>query len=169
MKSTSGLSIWPRNCRAYDDSDSTYRRWPSAKIVSNASDDLPEPDRPVKKMSLSRGRSRPTLRRVCSRAPWTTRRSFTHQVYGEGPTSVRFFEHTVRRVTRIAARQTALMSHPEGASTPPDQHREPDGAGAEGSSQGAVDPRLSAESQGLEYHAKEPGAPVRPEDPLPPE
>ena len=30
MKSTSGFSIWPRNCRAYDDSDSTYRRWPSA-------------------------------------------------------------------------------------------------------------------------------------------
>jgi hypothetical protein len=23
MKSTSGLSIWPRNCRAYADSDST--------------------------------------------------------------------------------------------------------------------------------------------------
>ena len=30
MKSTSGFSICPRNCRAYDDNDSTYRRWPSA-------------------------------------------------------------------------------------------------------------------------------------------
>ena len=30
MKSTSGFSIWPRNWRAYDDSDSTYRRCPSA-------------------------------------------------------------------------------------------------------------------------------------------
>ncbi len=30
MKSTSGFSIWPRNWRAYDDNDSTYRRWPSA-------------------------------------------------------------------------------------------------------------------------------------------
>src|SRR6478752_4427972 len=77
MKSTSGLSIWPRNWRAYADSDSTYRRWPSAKIVSNASDDLPDPDRPVNTMSLSRGRSRSTLRRLCSRAPCTTRRSFT--------------------------------------------------------------------------------------------
>src|SRR5881409_1946840 len=40
MKSTSGLSICPRNCRAYDESDSTYLRWPSAKIVSNARLDL---------------------------------------------------------------------------------------------------------------------------------
>jgi GH15 family glucan-1,4-alpha-glucosidase len=39
----------------------------------------------------------------------------------------------------------------------------------DGSPQQAVDPRVSAEAQGLEYHAKEPGEPVRPEDPLPPE
>src|SRR5690348_9127205 len=77
MKSTSGLSIWPRNCRAYADNDSTYRRWPSAKIVSNARLDLPEPDRPVNTMRLSRGRSRSTLRRLCSRAPRTTSRSAT--------------------------------------------------------------------------------------------
>src|SRR5215470_10752641 len=38
-------------------------------MVSNASDDLPEPDRPVKTISLSRGSSRSTLRRLCSRAP----------------------------------------------------------------------------------------------------
>src|SRR5664280_2021240 len=74
MKSTSGLSIWPRNCRAYDDSDSTYRRWPSAKMVSNARLDLPDPDNPVKTISASRGRSRLTSRRLCSRAPRTTRR-----------------------------------------------------------------------------------------------
>src|SRR5450756_2788410 len=66
MKSTSGLSIWPRNCRAYAESDSTYRRWPSAKIVSKASEDFPEPDRPVKTISWSRGRSRSTLRKLCS-------------------------------------------------------------------------------------------------------
>src|SRR5918992_2164081 len=77
MKSTSGLSIWPRNCRAYADSDSTYRRCPSAKIVSKARLDLPEPDRPVKTTRLSRGRSRSTPRRVWSRAPRTTRRSAT--------------------------------------------------------------------------------------------
>src|SRR5205823_8308455 len=77
MKSTSGLSIWPRNCRAYADSDSTYRRCPSAKIVSNARLDLPEPDSPVKTMRLSRGRSRSTPLRLCSRAPRTVRRSAT--------------------------------------------------------------------------------------------
>src|SRR3954464_15015704 len=75
MKSTSGLSIWPRNCRAYDDSDSTYRRCPSAKIVSNARLDLPEPDRPVNTIIASRGRSRLTSRRLCSRAPRMIRRS----------------------------------------------------------------------------------------------
>src|SRR3954447_10629168 len=69
MKSTSGLSIWPRNWRGDAESDSTYRRWPSAKIVSKASEDLPEPDRPVNTMSESRGRSSETSFRLCSRAP----------------------------------------------------------------------------------------------------
>src|SRR3954449_5656503 len=69
MKSTSGLSIWPRNWRAYADSDSTYRRWPSAKIVSNASDDLPDPESPVNTIRESRGRSSETSLRLCSRAP----------------------------------------------------------------------------------------------------
>src|SRR6478752_5641898 len=73
MKSTSGLSICPRNCRAYADNDSTYRRCPSAKIVSNARLDLPDPESPVKTMRLSRGRSTDTSRRLCSRAPRTTR------------------------------------------------------------------------------------------------
>src|SRR5919206_4437193 len=75
MKSTSGFSIWPRNWRAYADNDSTYRRCPSAYSVSKASEDLPEPDRPVNTMSLSRGRSSVTFLRLCSRAPWMTRRS----------------------------------------------------------------------------------------------
>ena len=47
MSCTSGFFIRPRNCLAYDDSDSTYFFWPSAYIVSKASDDLPDPDRPV--------------------------------------------------------------------------------------------------------------------------
>src|SRR6266480_7727411 len=38
-------------------------------MVSNASDDLPEPDRPVNTTSLSRGISRSTFLRLCSRAP----------------------------------------------------------------------------------------------------
>src|SRR6478735_5644612 len=44
-------------------------------MVSKASDDLPEPDSPVKTMSLSRGRSTETFRRLCSRAPRITRES----------------------------------------------------------------------------------------------
>src|ERR1700694_5035801 len=38
-------------------------------MVSKASDDLPEPDRPVKTTSLSRGISRSMFLRLCSRAP----------------------------------------------------------------------------------------------------
>src|SRR5688500_9394228 len=38
-------------------------------MVSNARLDLPEPDRPVKTMSASRGRSSETSLRLCSRAP----------------------------------------------------------------------------------------------------
>src|SRR5580692_4587454 len=60
MKSTSGLSICPRNWRAYADRDSTYRRWPSAKMVSNARLDFPEPDSPVNTIMESLGRSRDT-------------------------------------------------------------------------------------------------------------
>ena len=47
IESTSGFSICSRNCRAYADSDSTYRLCPSAKIVSNAREDLPDPLTPV--------------------------------------------------------------------------------------------------------------------------
>src|SRR5271163_4214674 len=38
-------------------------------MVSKASEDLPEPDRPVNTTSLSRGISRSTFLRLCSRAP----------------------------------------------------------------------------------------------------
>src|SRR3954466_3572862 len=75
MKSTSGFSIWPRNCRAYDDSASTHRRGPSAEMVSNPHEDLPDPDKPVKTMRASRGSSRVRFLRLCSRAPWMTRES----------------------------------------------------------------------------------------------
>src|ERR671919_468424 len=44
-------------------------------MVSKASDDLPEPDSPVKTISRSRGSSRLTLRRLCSRAPRMTSES----------------------------------------------------------------------------------------------
>jgi hypothetical protein len=43
----------------------------SAKIVSNARDDLPDPERPVKTTSESRGMSRSTFLRLWTRAPRT--------------------------------------------------------------------------------------------------
>src|ERR671936_3173066 len=44
-------------------------------MVSKASEDLPDPDRPVNTISALRGRSRWTFLRLCSRAPRMTRRS----------------------------------------------------------------------------------------------
>src|SRR5438105_13457244 len=41
-------------------------------MVSKASDDLPDPDSPVKTTSLSRGMVRSTFWRLCSRAPLIT-------------------------------------------------------------------------------------------------
>src|SRR5580692_1077327 len=89
MKSTSGLSICPRNWRAYADRDSTYRRWPSAKMVSKARLDLPEPDSPVNTIRESLGRSSDTSLRLCSRAPRTTRRSATALCSLEDPAEVK--------------------------------------------------------------------------------
>src|SRR6266699_1206736 len=40
-------------------------------MVSKARLDLPEPDRPVTTMSLSRGISTEMFLRLCTRAPWT--------------------------------------------------------------------------------------------------
>src|SRR4030095_8430597 len=50
-------------------------------MVSNASDDLPEPDSPVITTSWSRGISRSTFLRLCSRAPRMTIRSLAMAVY----------------------------------------------------------------------------------------
>src|SRR6186997_3218049 len=44
-------------------------------MVSNANEDLPDPDKPVKTISRSRGSSRVMFLRLCSRAPWMTRES----------------------------------------------------------------------------------------------
>src|SRR5947199_3979906 len=41
-------------------------------MVSNAREDLPLPEMPVKTISRSRGSSRWTFLRLCSRAPWMT-------------------------------------------------------------------------------------------------
>src|SRR3954447_16152608 len=103
MKSTSGLSICPRNCRAYADSDSTYRRCPSAKIVSNARLDLPDPDRPVNTIRESRGSSSDTSLRLCSRAPLITSWSAT----------------SLPRVRRRARSNKRSRSYRDGTSRPP--------------------------------------------------
>src|SRR5436305_11139915 len=50
-------------------------------MVSKASDDLPDPESPVNTMSLSRGSSNETLRRLCSRAPRITSLSDTPREY----------------------------------------------------------------------------------------
>lgn len=60
IKSHSGFFILPKNWRAYEDNDSTYLRWPSAYSVSNARDDLPEPESPVITINLSLGMSNVT-------------------------------------------------------------------------------------------------------------
>src|SRR5687768_9441536 len=46
-----------------------YFRCPSAKTVSNASVDFPDPDNPVMTTSWSRGMSTEMFLRLCSRAP----------------------------------------------------------------------------------------------------
>src|SRR3989344_7865184 len=69
ISSTSGFCIWRKNWRAYAESDSTYLRWPSAKIVSKAKDDFPDPESPVNTIILLRGNVRSMFLRLCSRAP----------------------------------------------------------------------------------------------------
>src|SRR3989344_3558222 len=72
ISSTSGFCIWRRNWRAYAESDSTYLRCPSAKMVSNAKDDFPLPESPVNTTILLRGISTVIFLRLCVRAPLTT-------------------------------------------------------------------------------------------------
>src|SRR3990167_10116022 len=69
ISSTSGFCICRKNCRAYAESDYTYLRWPSAKMVSNARDDFPEPESPVNTTILLRGISTEIFFRLCVRAP----------------------------------------------------------------------------------------------------
>src|SRR3989344_3187207 len=72
ISSTSGFCIWRKNCRAYAESDSTYFRCPSAKIVSNARDDFPLPERPVNTTILLRGTSTEMFFKLWVRAPLIT-------------------------------------------------------------------------------------------------
>src|SRR5690606_17162706 len=56
-------------------------------MVSKASDDLPEPDRPVITIRLLRGRSRSMFLRLCSRAP--RMEIFLSSLMNEGSRKVR--------------------------------------------------------------------------------
>ena len=49
-----------------------YRRCPSAKMVSNAKEDLPEPLRPVMTVRRLRGMETLIFFRLCTRAPITS-------------------------------------------------------------------------------------------------
>jgi hypothetical protein len=51
---------------------SLISRWDSAAIVPNTSDDLPEPETPVKTVICRFGMSTDTSRRLFSRAPRTS-------------------------------------------------------------------------------------------------
>ena len=70
MASTSGLDILPRNCLAYEERLSAKRLCPSANKVSNANDDLPEPEIPVTTVNLLRGISTVIFLRLLTFAPF---------------------------------------------------------------------------------------------------
>src|SRR3954470_3750569 len=89
-------------------------------MVSNASDDLPDPDRPVMTTSESRGSSTVTSLRLCSRAPETTMED-----WGEGIGSLQS-----RRVADGFSEQT--FASPESPAKWPDD-RFPPAAGGRGS------------------------------------
>ena len=69
MESTSGLLILPRNWRAYEERLSAKRLCPSAKRVSKAREDLPEPELPVTTTNFPRGISTVRSLRLFTLAP----------------------------------------------------------------------------------------------------
>src|SRR5579871_3068709 len=80
-------------------------------MVSNASEDFPEPDSPVKTTSRSLGRSRWTSFRLCSRAPRTTMRSATDgRLPGgrDGPLLGELRQHPHDLVQLVAERRRLL-------------------------------------------------------------
>ena len=78
MLSTSGFSIKPKNCLAYEDKLSTYLLWPSAYNVSNAKEDFPEPESPVITTNLSLGISKLTFFKLWTFAPFIIIESFIY-------------------------------------------------------------------------------------------
>src|ERR687891_39605 len=89
-------------------------------MVSKASDDLPEPDSPVKTISRSRGSSRLTLRRLCSRAPLTTSESATKSEaiarasLGNACSQEHAGGHSHARLPQLALELAHLVAQPGG-------------------------------------------------------
>ena len=71
MESTSGRGNCSINCRANSERVSRYCRWLSAKTVSIASEDFPDPLGPVITVTRSCGRFSEMFLRLCVRAPAT--------------------------------------------------------------------------------------------------
>ena len=117
MLSTSGLSITSRKRRAWADIASTYLRCPSAKMVSKASEDFPEPDGPVMTTNRFLGMSRSRPRRLCWRAPRIRMASFAGGIRdrrGETPIGRPGLSSPLKKPIRATAgpcsRNTALRS-----------------------------------------------------------
>src|SRR5919108_3955652 len=72
-------------------------------MVSKASDDLPDPDRPVKTISRSRGSSMLTFLRLCSRAPRTISAS------DMGPGRLTGFAHFALEVADLVAEAGGVL------------------------------------------------------------
>jgi hypothetical protein len=88
-------------------------RWDSAAMVPKTSDDLPEPETPVKTVIFFLGMSRETFLRLFSRAPRTSM-LVTHLVTHERPTSHRsgLASRRDQRVEVIAAAAAAAATAP---------------------------------------------------------
>jgi len=72
--------------------------------VSNASDDLPDPDRPVNTTSLSRGIDSVTFLRLCSRAPRIV-------IWSVGIRTLRYsFSRVTANVALAVANQPAVLA-----------------------------------------------------------
>jgi len=105
-----GTPAWSMRRRAYGATDSKYLRCASAYKVPKASEDFPEPDMPVNTTSASRGRSRSTLLRLCSRAP----RTRTKRSGGKTVSLIQRYRFPTEKAA-IPARGRSAVRHPDGA------------------------------------------------------
>ncbi len=75
IRSASGWPSLGRNPRTNAENVSLSWRWASAAMVSNTSDDFPDPDTPTNAVICRLGMRTDTSRRLFSRAPVTVRYS----------------------------------------------------------------------------------------------